>query len=196
MFSNRFTALIDACSLVGVLRRDLLLTLAEAGFFRLRWSEPILDEAERAIRGIMAHKGEVASVDHASRARLAMEEAFPEAVVIDFDAFLPSCAGLPDQKDAHVVAAAMKIQAAVIVTENLRHFPSAHLAKMNIEARSADIFIADTIALEPGRAVAAVKRMRQRYRKPELTPDSLLSKMEGQGLIETVDVLRFHRESL
>jgi hypothetical protein len=31
------------------LKRNLLLTLAEADFFRLRWSEEILDETERAI---------------------------------------------------------------------------------------------------------------------------------------------------
>lgn len=39
MFANRFTALIDACALAGALKRNLLLTLAEAEFFRLRWSD-------------------------------------------------------------------------------------------------------------------------------------------------------------
>ena len=58
MFSNRVTALVDACSLAEVLRRNLMLTLAEAGFFRLRWSRRILDETEEAIRRIVAHKGE------------------------------------------------------------------------------------------------------------------------------------------
>lgn len=38
VFANRYTAFVDACSLVGVLKRNLLLTLAEAGFFRIRWS--------------------------------------------------------------------------------------------------------------------------------------------------------------
>lgn len=49
MFANRFTALIDACALAGALKRNLLLTLAEAEFFRLRRSETILDETESAI---------------------------------------------------------------------------------------------------------------------------------------------------
>jgi hypothetical protein len=53
VFANRFTALIDACSLAGALNRDLLLTLAEASFFRLRWSGPILDETERAVARIL-----------------------------------------------------------------------------------------------------------------------------------------------
>ena len=34
MFANRYTALVDACTLVSAPRRDLLLTLAEAEFFR------------------------------------------------------------------------------------------------------------------------------------------------------------------
>lgn len=38
MFANRYTALIDACTLADVFRRNLLLTLAEAEFFRVRWS--------------------------------------------------------------------------------------------------------------------------------------------------------------
>ncbi len=36
MFANRYTALVDACSLASVMRRNLLLSLAEAEFFRLR----------------------------------------------------------------------------------------------------------------------------------------------------------------
>lgn len=47
MFANRYTALIDACVLGRVLPRNLLLTLAEAGFFRVRWSGPVLDETRR-----------------------------------------------------------------------------------------------------------------------------------------------------
>ena len=41
--SDHFTALLDACVLAGVLKRNLLLSLAEAELFRPRWS------AERAI---------------------------------------------------------------------------------------------------------------------------------------------------
>jgi hypothetical protein len=57
LFANRFTALVDACSLAGTLTRNLLLTLAEADFFRLRWSDAILGETESAIRDILTKKG-------------------------------------------------------------------------------------------------------------------------------------------
>ncbi|WP_338821806.1 hypothetical protein WDM22_30955 [Bradyrhizobium septentrionale] len=84
----------------------------------------------------------------------------------------------------------------MIVTENLRHFPSDILSDLNIEAKSADSFIADTIALDPGRAVAAIRKMRLRFKRPEKTAEALLLDMEAAGLIEAVDLLREHVESL
>ena len=196
MFANRFTALVDACTLAGALKRNLLLTLAEAEFFRLRWSVPIMDETQRAIEKILHEKGVPDAADRARRARASMEDAFEEAMVSDFEQFLPACLGLPDPGDAHVVAAAMKTQAAMIVTDNLKDFPDAYLHALNIEVRSADAFIADTIALDPGRAVAAIRMMRERFKKPEKTAELLLLDMEALGLVETVDILRSHVQSL
>ncbi len=43
-YADRFTALIDACVLGGALRRNMLLSLADVGLFRPRWSSHILDE--------------------------------------------------------------------------------------------------------------------------------------------------------
>jgi hypothetical protein len=125
-----------------------------------------------------------------------MENAFEEALVTDFDSLLGVCSGLPDPKDAHVVAAALKTQAATIVTDNIKDFPIAVLGPLNLEARSADAFIADTIALDPGRGVVAVRKMRERFKRPEKTPEVLLLEMEAVGLTETVDVLRSHVLSL
>lgn len=196
MFANRYTAFLDACSIVGVLKRNLLLTLAEAEFFRLRWSKEVLDETERAIAGIFAERGAVDPEGQAARQRARMEEAFEDALVSDFDELLSVCGTLPDPKDAHVLAAALKTQAATIVTDNLKDFPPAVLSPLNIEARSTDSFIADTIALDPGRAVAAIRRMRESFKKPEMTPEHLLITMEAAGLTETVDTLRGYVLSL
>ena len=196
MFANRFTAIIDACTLADTLKRNLLLTLAEAGFFRLRWSGPILDETEAAIDGILRKKGRTDAADRAKRARASMEAAFEDAMVTEFDIFLTAAAGLPDPDDAHVVAAAIKTQAAMIVTENLKDFPAAILDTLDIEAKPADEFIADTIALDEGRAVAAIRKMRERFEKPEMTAEALLLSMEATGLVEAVNLLRPHVESL
>ena len=196
MFANRFTALIDACALASALKRNLLLTLAEAEFFRLRWSDKILDETEAAITKILHDKGVEDAAERAARARKAMVEAFEEACVGDFVGMMGAVAGLPDDNDRHVVAAALKTSASVIVTDNLKDFPKAVLTPLNLEVRNADAFIADTIALDPGRAVAAIRKMRMRFKKPEKTAEILLLDMEAAGLTETVDVLKPHVLSL
>lgn len=190
MFANRFTALIDACTLADTLRRNLLLTLAEEEFFRVRWSQTILDETQAAIFKMLLSKDTADADEKSARAIGHMERAFEDAKVVGFDGYLPSCAGLPDPGDAHVAAAALKTQAALIVTENLKDFPAAVLVPLNLEAKSADAFIADTIALETGRAVQAIQRMRLRFKKPELSAEQLLLEMDARGLAETVDVLR------
>jgi hypothetical protein len=81
LFANRFTALVDACTLVDPLRRNLLLSLAEAGFFRLRWSSYILNETEVAIEEFLTRKGMTDAAEEAKRARVKMEVAFEDAMV-------------------------------------------------------------------------------------------------------------------
>lgn len=196
MFANRYTAFIDACTLASALKRNLLLSLAEAEFFRVRWSLRVMEETEAAIAKILTSRGVADAAERASRARSAMGAAFEEAEVQDYDAFLPACAVLPDSGDAHVVAAALKTRASTIVTENIRDFPEAVLVPLNLEARAADTFIADTIALDPGKAVAAIRKMRERFKRPDKTADQLLLDMEAAGLTETVDALRAHVLSL
>lgn len=196
MFANRFTALIDACSLVGVLKRNLLLSLAEAGLYRARWSPDILDECQRALVEMFTERGDQDAASKALKARRSMEEAFPEASVIDYANLIGSIEGMPDPNDRHVLAAAVKIRASVIVTENLKDFPARVLAPLDLEAKSADDFIADTIDLDTGKAVAAVHQMRRRFSRPEITADVLLVKMEAQGLVLSVEMLREHIASL
>lgn len=190
MFANRYTAFIDACRLASTRKRNLLCSLAEAEFFRIRWSAPVLEETQRAIQRILEVRGFADAAQRAVRARSELERAFEDALVTDFDSFFAQANGLPDTNDVHVLAAALKTQASTIVTENLRHFPPDFLAQLNLEARSSDAFIADTISLDPGRAVAAVARMRKRYKKPAMTAEAMLIDMEADGLPDTVDILR------
>jgi hypothetical protein len=128
---------------------------------------------------------------------LAWRRPFPEALVADFDQFLPMCADLPDRGDHHVLAAALKAQAFALVTENLKHFPRSVLDPLSVEPRSTDDFLADTIALDRELAIAAIRNMRLRFKMPEMTTaEPLLVLMEAQGLIHTVDELRAHVHSL
>lgn len=196
MLANRFTALIDACAPFGALKRNLLLSLAEADLYRVRWTAQILEEVERSIAQLLTQKGDQDAAVKAKRSRQAMERAFPDASVSGHEALVGSMQGLRDPGDRHVLAAALKTRASVIVTDNLRDFPHQALGPLDLEAKSADEFIADTMDLDIGRAVAAVKRMRERFRRPEMTADALLIQMEARGLTLSVDMLREHVASL
>lgn len=196
MFANRFTVLIDACALVSPLKRNLLLSLAEAEFFRVRWSIRILAEAELAIAKLIARQGIAHAADRAVRAREAIERAFEDAAVTGYESLASGLKGLPDPDDAHVIAAAVKTRASVIVTDNIKHSPKNVLAPLDLEAKTTDAFVADAVDLDTGRAIVAIRRMRTRLRRPEKTPEMLLLDLEAAGLTETADVLREHALSL
>lgn len=173
-----------------------MLSLAEAEFFRVRWTDEILTETEAALAKIHTERNSENPEGRAKRAIDAMKRAFPEASVADYQNLMTACGTLPDDGDRHVVAAAMRTQAQAIVTENLKDFPSAILEEMGLEARCADDFIADTIALDEGRAVAAIRQMRERLAKPTMDAEALLRSLEAHGLTETATILYPHSASL
>ena len=51
-FTDRFTALLDACVPGGALKRNFLRSPAEAGIFSPGWTVRTLDETQRAITEI------------------------------------------------------------------------------------------------------------------------------------------------
>lgn len=190
MFANRFTALVDACSLAGALKRNLLLSLAEADFYRLRWSGRILDETQEAIVGILTKKEAKDPQGHAAYTRAQMERAFKEALVEGYGLLLPSIQGLPDADDAHVVAAAIAARAHVIVTDNLKDFPGDVLEPLGLAAVNTDDFLANTIALNEAAAINVIRKMRESFQRPEISAEVLLLKMEAAELPATANLLK------
>ncbi|WP_230487985.1 toll/interleukin-1 receptor domain-containing protein [Novosphingobium sp. ES2-1] len=87
-------------------------------------------------------------------------------------------------------------QAQAVVTENNADFPEAVLTPLNIEARTADEFIADTIALDEGKAVAAIRTLRTRLTRPEMSAEGYLRSLEAHGLFVTASLLNNHIESI
>jgi len=98
----RYTALLDANVLVPYTLTDVLLRLAETGFYRPLWSAEVLGETERTL----AHM--YPGVDSAKfRDRLAaMDRSFTDASVTGWEPLVESF-DLPDPGDRHVVAAAV-----------------------------------------------------------------------------------------
>ena len=74
---------------------------------------------------------------------------------------------LPDPDDRHVLAAAIRSSAEVIVTYNLKDFPAETLAKFDIEAQHPDDFLLSLFDLAPGQVCAAIKRQRESLQPTE-----------------------------
>ena len=133
--ADRFTVVLDTNVLVGALTRKMLLSLAEDGLFRARWSQTTLHQKfERTFIKLYGDG------DIAARQRGNIEKAFPEGLVIEDPEVMASLI-LPDPDDRHVLAAAIQTKAALIITQNLKDFPSENLLLHEIEAISTDDFL-------------------------------------------------------
>ena len=128
-----------------------------------------------------------------NKQRSAMERAFPEACVTGY-AGLEAGLQLPDPDDRHVLAAAITTSAQVIVTENLKDFPSEALAAFDIDAISADEFISDAIELDPLAAVVALRKMRERFKNPDMDAEALLLRIKARELFQTAEILYQYEE--
>lgn len=143
------SAVLDACVLYPIGLRDTLLNVAEAGLFRVLWTEQILAETARNI--VRDTPGLTA--EHLERTFTAMRRAFPDAVISGYEPFIEAMTNHP--KDRHVLAAAVTAQADVIVTANLRHFPPQSGDSHGIHIESPDQFLCDALQRQPD-VVAAV----------------------------------------
>ncbi|WP_164104374.1 PIN domain-containing protein [Candidatus Laterigemmans baculatus] len=131
-----FTALYDACVLYPAPLRDLLMRLALTELFRARWTNQIHDEW---IRNVLADRPDL-TAEQLERTRELMNAHVRDCLVIDYEDMIEGL-DLPDRDDRHVLAAAIRTRASVIVTFNLSDFPPAYLAKHGLEAQHPDEFI-------------------------------------------------------
>ena len=96
---------------------------------------------------------------------------------------------LPDPDDCHVLAAAIRCDADVIVTKNLKDFPPDILTVYGIEPLHPDDFIMELIATHEGLVCSALKTVRQRLKNPPKSPEDYLSTLLQQELIQVADHL-------
>ena len=150
-----------------------------------RWTETIHDEW---IRNVLKDNPRL-SAERLARTRTLMNEAVRDCLVTGHEDLIASLP-LPDPDDRHVLAAAIRAGAAVIVTFNLKDFPPETLARFDIEAQHPDDFVVSLLDQAPGMVCAAFKRQRESLRSPPKTAQELLATLESQGLTQSVSRLR------
>jgi len=103
---------------------------------------------------------------------------------------------LPDVEDRHVLAAAIRAKAGVIVTFNVKHFLPEALDPHGIEAQHPDEVASRLFDLSPGAVCAAVRDQRKAPREPPQSVVELLDSFRSLGLATTVGNLRTMEELL
>jgi predicted nucleic acid-binding protein len=137
-----FAVVLDACVLANISVCDLLLRLAETPRLYLPyWSEIILDETQRA------HAKFGWEIRISDRWRAMVTKHFPDSSAVSLN--LAVCPDGVDPKDAHVVQAALRVGAEVIVTFNLKDFPSESLEPARIKAVHPSEFLLTLFAIAP-----------------------------------------------
>ncbi|SFA59870.1 PIN domain-containing protein [Pedobacter suwonensis] len=115
-------------------------------------------------------------------------QAFPDALVGNYEGLI-SQLQLPDEDDRHVLAAAIKTNANVIVTNNLKDFPEEYLDTFGLKAKSADDFLTDIIDLNQEQAIKAFREMVLNRKNPAMDEYQVLESLRKNGLIDTANYL-------
>ncbi len=180
--SIRFTCVLDTNIIFPIEIRDLLFWFAHYDLFTPKWSKHIFDEWE----DVMQRKG-VSKTEIEKRTKYATL-AFPDALVTNYEPLIEGLT-LKDKKDRHVLAAAIKTNANVIVTNNLKDFPNDYLATFGLVAKSADDFLADIIDLNHDKAINAFRKLVLNRRNPDLDEYEVLDNLRRNGLTNSADYL-------
>lgn len=163
---SSFRVVLDACVLYPIALCDILLSTADRRLYRPLWSTRILDEMENAL----VRSGKDAAKIAYRRAE--MERIFPDAAITGYEPLIPAMKN--DEKDRHVLAAAVRVNAALIVTTNLKDFPDHVLHPLGIRAEHPDVFLMDLLGFDSPAVLAAIETMaEEKTRPPQTTLDIL-----------------------
>jgi predicted nucleic acid-binding protein len=184
MFPAPFRVVLDADVLFPFSLRDTLLRAAAAGFYQAYWSDQILEEMRRNL----VETGHT-TYEKAARLVATMKGAFPEALVTGYQPLVAVMKN--DPKDRHVVAAAQKAGAQLVVTRNLSDFRE---LPDGIEAQSPDHFLGNLFDLDPDSMVEIVEEQAAALKNPPRSFEQLLAGL-AKIVPEFVAMVREHTRS-
>ena len=164
---NRFTVVYDACVLYPAPLRDLLMRLA-------------LTDLSRA---------------QLERTRSLMNAYVRDALVDGYQSLVPALE-LPDPDDRHVLAAAIKCGADLILTFNLDDFPEQALTIHGLGACHPDLFLVNQLNLDAERVCMAMRQQRASLKNPPKTTEEYLTTLEEQGLSSFSQAVRHYAAAL
>ncbi|MDX1837730.1 PIN domain-containing protein [Legionella taurinensis] len=188
---GHFTVLYDANVLYPAPLRDILIQLATTRLYRAKWSNRIHEEW---IRNVLKNRSDI-SREQLERIKKLMDSSVLDCLVENYED-IEGGLQLPDSNDKHILAAAIVSSCDVIVTFNIKDFPSEELDKYAIETQHPDDFLMHLTNLDLGKFCVAIKTTRMRLKNPPKNITEYLEILSNQGLTKTVLFLEDHRSLL
>jgi len=145
-----YHVLLDACVLANHGVADLLLRLAERPrLFVPHWSEEILSEVRRTHQEKLGWPLRLVDTFQAE-----IRNAFPQSLVGQYERLIPFLTN--DEKDRHVLAAAIHGDCPLILTFNLKHFPAEALAPHGIRTSHPEEYLVVLYEMAPERVMGTL----------------------------------------
>lgn len=181
-----FIVIYDANVLYPNTLRDLLIRIAQQPHLvQAKWTDEILDEM---LRNLRKNHPDI-SEEKADRLRELMNSAVRDCLVTGYQPLIETL-DLPDPDDRHVLAAAIKVNAQLIVTRNRKDFPPGKLAQWGIRPKAPDDFVRDTMDLDPQAVWACIQQIVDSRKRRPVTVDDVLGELERDGLLASAAALR------
>ena len=184
--SAKYTAILDANVLYPNTLRNLLLSLASDGIYHVKWTTEITQEWSR---NLVADRPDIAS--KIDRLVELVNLSVQDCLVEGYEYIIPTIE-LPDLNDRHVVAAAVVGHADSIVTFNLKDFPAELIDKFGVDVQHPDDFLMNQLQLRQFDALEVMRKVRGRYRNPQLSAKEFIELVSRNGLPQTAQYLQTH----
>ncbi len=178
------TAILDANVLYPAPLRDYLLYLASLKVYFPLWTESIQEEWAR---NLMKARPDINRTS-VEATQLSMNRYFERSNIKDYESIVAGLS-LPDPDDRHVLAAAIKGQAQIIVTANLKDFPRKNLAPYDISATHPDDFVLACIDRDKTKAIKALTNQVKYLKNPPIPIEKVLENLKRSGLVKSAIAL-------
>lgn len=169
--------LSDSCVLHSACCRDLFIQLDIDGLAKLRWSQKILLEVEHSI---LRRRPDLNSAK-LQRTFTLMNQACPYALTQSNTDLIPRKL-LPDLNDNHILDSALLSNAKIIITFNLKDFPSSILRTFGIKAVHPDDWLANLHRNQPDKVESCAEKCRRRLMSPPLSRKDYKAELKRNGL--------------
>lgn len=164
---------LDACVIFPGSLRDTLLRFAAAKIYKLYLTDQILEEMKRNL----VEKNHITE-EQGEHLVSQIREHFKADFVTQHTLFIPL---MPvNEKDRHVLAAAVASGSQIIVTQNLKDFPQLLLKQFEIVALSADDFLTRQFSQNREAIITIIKEQAGGLKKHPITVQDLLEKKLGK----------------